>query len=67
MKEPDRSRGGTFVRDREGKLLEHLPPTRPTADTPQARWTPPAPRVPTSKAATPPLTKTPRRSRGAKE
>lgn len=25
--EPDRSKGGTFIRDTAGKLLSHLPPT----------------------------------------
>ena len=28
MKEPDRKRGGTFIRDENGKLLQHIPPTR---------------------------------------
>ena len=27
--EPDRSRGGTFIRDRDGNLIQYIPPTRP--------------------------------------
>lgn len=27
-KEPNRSNGGTFIRDKDGKLLEHIPPTK---------------------------------------
>lgn len=27
--EPNRSQGGTFIRDTSGKLLEHIPPTQP--------------------------------------
>ena len=27
--EPNRSQGGTFIRDVAGKLLDHIPPTRP--------------------------------------
>lgn len=25
--EPDRSKGGTFIRDKDGKLISHIPPT----------------------------------------
>lgn len=63
MKEPDRSRGGTFVRDRNGVLVEYIPPTAPYEGAPVPTWTPPAP------AATPPNTTkpAPRRPRGTKE
>ena len=27
-KEPDRRLGGTFIRDKDGNLLEHIPPTK---------------------------------------
>jgi len=28
-KEPDRRLGGTFIRDKDGNLLEHIPPAKP--------------------------------------
>lgn len=28
-KEPDPSRGGTFIRDRDGTLIQYIPTTRP--------------------------------------
>jgi hypothetical protein len=29
--EPDRRNGGTFIRDKDGKLLQHIPCTKPHA------------------------------------
>ena len=34
--EPDRRKGGTFIRDTQGKLIEHIPPTRPARSATQA-------------------------------
>ena len=35
--EPDRRLGGTFVREKDGTLVSHTPPTAPTEADKQAR------------------------------
>lgn len=47
VNEPDRRGGGTFVRNKEGKLLEHKPPTR----DPRYHQAKSAPETPTAETA----------------
>lgn len=49
--EPDPSRGGTFIRDKAGNLIKHIPSTLPHG-TPVAPSAPTAPPDPEEPAAT---------------
>lgn len=63
MKEPDRKRGGTFLRDANGKLLQHIPPTRVALGEAPSPKTPSEPAAQAEKS----VIDTPRTQRGSKE
>lgn len=52
--EPSRSQGGTFIRDTTGKLLEHIPPTRPAPPLQAAQAAPGSAENPPEEAPAPP-------------
>lgn len=60
--EPNRSQGGTFIRDTSGRLLEHIPPTRPAPPLQAAQES--AENAP-AEAPAPPVAPTPKATRPA--
>lgn len=50
--EPNRSAGGTFIRDKDGVLMQHIPPTQPAEKAKsQAQKSAPSPAESTAKKA----------------
>lgn len=63
--EPNRSQGGTFIRDTSGKLLEHIPPTRPAPPLQAAQAAQDSAESASEEAPAPPVAPTPKATRPA--